>query len=81
MAEFLIYGKVNKRCYFNHKWHEPQPTFKALNYFGERVSRLADADSYATKEDAQEKINKAKRNHEKIGLKPDDILFEIRKAK
>ena len=75
MAEWLIYGKRSKpwRDKKGHM-HEPDKTFRALDSVGRRVTSLDDAFSYATKEDAQERIDKAKPDFE-------GVLFEIRKAK
>ena len=77
MSEFLIYGKVTKSCALAQK---PFRTFKVLNYQGVPVNRLAQAESYATKEDAQEKIDKALERLQKMGLR-DCVEFQIRKAK
>lgn len=70
MAEYLIYGKrqgkkVNGEPVFDKN-------FKALDSRGCRVTKLSDAMSFATKEDAQEIIDK------KGGP---NCIFEIRKAK
>lgn len=72
---YLIYGKRTKPIK-NTETGEmmgPDTMFRALTYNGVRVSKLADAGSFATKEDAQEWINKK-------GHKP-GVVFEIRKAK
>lgn len=81
MPTYLIYGKVVKPVTVAGGHHlEPQTKFRALNYQGVQVSRLADADDYATKEDAQEVIDKVTARLKKNG-KEDCIIFEIRKAK
>jgi len=76
MSEWLIYGKRTKPWQDKKtgKRHEPDKTFRALDSLGRRVTSLDDAFSYATKEDAQERIDKA---HPDI----DGVVFEIRKAK
>lgn len=75
MAEWLIYGKRSKPWKDrNGRKHEADKTFRALDADGRRVTSLDDAFSYATKEDAQERIDKAKPDFE-------GVLFEIRKAK
>lgn len=74
MAEWLIYGRRSKPWIDkNHKVHKPDKTFRALNAKGVRVNKLNEAFSYATKEDAQERIDKA---HPREG-----VILEIRKAK
>lgn len=65
---YLIYGK--RTCLVNGGG--PDKKFAALNAKGHRVTKLADAMSYAEKEDAQAIIDK-------MGL--DGCEFEIRKAK
>lgn len=65
---YLIYGK--RTCLVNGGG--PDKKFAALDAKGHRVTKLADAMSYAEKEDAQAIINK-------MGL--DGCEFEIRKAK
>lgn len=65
---YLIYGK--RTCLVNGGG--PDKKFAALDSRGHRVTKLADAMSYATKEDAQTIIDK-------LGL--DGCEFEIRKAK
>ena len=74
MSEYLIYGKRTKP-WKDKNGHllDPDKTFKALDWYGVRVNKLSDAFSYATREDAQERINKA---HPQDG-----VIFEIRKAK
>lgn len=72
---FLIYGKrtqpiLNTDTY---EYMGPDSRFAALTYNGKRVVKLTDAFEYATKEDAQERIDK-------MGGKP-GVVFEIRKAK
>lgn len=70
MAEYLIYGKRQGQYVNGHPTFDK--TFKALDTFGMRTIKLSDAMSYATKEDAQEVIDKKGRP---------DCIFEIRKAK
>lgn len=65
---YLIYGK--RTCLVNGGG--PDKKFAALDTKGHRVTKLADAMSYAEKEDAQAIIDK-------MGL--DGCEFEIRKAK
>lgn len=65
---YLIYGK--RICLVNGGG--PDKKFAALDAKGHRVTKLADAMSYAEKEDAQAIIDK-------MGL--DGCEFEIRKAK
>lgn len=78
---YLIYGRVVKPVDLNGGHHlEPQARFRALNYQGVQVNRLADADDYATKEDAQEVVNKVVEHLKRKG-KEDCIIFDIRKAK
>ena len=74
MSEYLIYGKrtkpwKNKKGYLQ----QPDKTFRALDAYGRRVTSLDQAFSYATKEDAQERIDKANPR--------EGVVFEIRKAK
>ena len=83
MSTWLIYGKVIKAVPLpdgngNKVIVEPQPTFRALNYSGQRVSRLADAGEYYDKEMAQKIIDKAKTWWDKQGY-GDCIVYEIRK--
>lgn len=65
---YLIYGKRNVAI----NGEGPDKKFAALDSRGYRVSKLANAMSYATKEDAQEMIDKMGR---------EGCEFEIRKAK
>ena len=65
---YLIYGK--RTCLVNGGG--PDKKFAALDAKGHRVTKLADAMSYAEKEDAQAIIDK-------MGL--DGCEFEIRKVK
>jgi hypothetical protein len=82
---YLIYGKVVKPVSLpdgkgGRKMAEPQPTFRALNFSGQRVSRLADAGVYEDKSLAEKIINRAKKHWEEMGYK-DCILYEIRRSK
>jgi len=77
MASFLLYGK---RTGLPDKNGEPvfDKTFRALNWDGIRVSKLSDATAYATKEDAQERIDSTKgKEWQEQGL----VVFEIRRAR
>ena len=74
MTQWLIYGKRTEPWWDDHnKMREPDKTFRALNAQGIRVNKLEEAMSYATKEDAQEIIDKK-------GTKK-GVIFEIRRAK
>lgn len=75
MAQYIIYGKGTERWFSkcHQRWFEPDKTFKALDYKGCRVSKIADAGFYDTKEEAQAVLDK-------VGEKPGRV-FEIRKAK
>lgn len=70
MSEYLIYGKRQGQLIKGIPTYDK--TFRALDGFGKRVIKLEQAMSYATREDAQEIINKKGRK---------DCLFEIRKVK
>jgi hypothetical protein len=70
MSEYLIYGKRQGQLINGVPTYDK--TFRALNSSGIRVTKLEEAMSYATREDAQEVINKKGRS---------DCIFEIRKAK
>lgn len=74
MSEYLIYGKrIKPFTTKKGKVLGPDKQFRALDARGVRVSRLADAMSYATKEDAQEIIDRTLKQR-------DDVTFEIRRA-
>lgn len=75
MSQYLIYGKRTEAILNTdtHKFMGPDSSFRALNEKGERVSKLSDAFSFATKEDAQEFLDAHKPKH--------GVVFEIRKAK
>lgn len=75
MPSYLIYGKRTQpiRDTNTGELYGPDSRFAALTYGGKRVTKLTDAFEYATKEDAQERIDK-------MGGKP-GVVFEIRKAK
>jgi len=74
MPQWLIYGKRTLPWKSKDgKTHEPDKMFRALDADGCRVNKLDQAFSYATKEDAQERIDKAKPR--------EGVVFEIRKAK
>lgn len=70
MAEYLIYGKRQGQIVKGYPTFDK--TFRALDWWGKRVTKLDEAMSYATREDAQEVIDKKGRK---------DCLFEIRKVK
>lgn len=75
---YLIYGK--RTGLLDSKTNKPafDKQFKALDSWGVRVNKLRDAMAYATREDAQEQINKPQvQQRIKDGL----VQFEIRKAK
>lgn len=73
---YLIYGKRTGKIVDGQPVFDKR--FAALDYNGVRVSKLANAGEYATREDAQEVINKPS-NQElvKEGL----VIYEIRRAK
>lgn len=84
MSAWLIYGKIVKAVPLpdgkgGTKITEPQSTFRALNYNGQRVTRLVDAGEYYEKEMAQKVIDKARAYWDKKGYK-DYIIYEIRKV-
>ena len=76
MTSWLIYGK---RTGLSHKGKPVFDTyFRALDSKGCRVTKLQDAMSYATKEDAQEILDKfVAKNIIEQGL----VQFEIRPAR
>ncbi len=77
MIGWLIYGK---RTGLTGKNHKPvfDKTFRALDSVGRRVTTLANAMCYATREDAQAILDKpANKKFVEDGL----VLFEIRKAR
>ena len=77
MIGYVIYGK---RTGLRDKHKKPvfDKTFRALDSVGRRVTTLTNAMCYATKEDAQDILDKpATKKLIDAGL----VLFEIRKAK
>ena len=70
MSEYLIYGK--RQGQYVKGFPTIDKTFRALDARGNRTISLDQAMSYATREDAQEVIDKYGRK---------DCVFEIRKAK
>ena len=77
MVGWLIYGK---RTGLPDKHNKPtfDKTFRALDSVGRRVTTLTNAMCYATKEDAQEILEKpATKKLIDAGL----VVFDIRKAK
>ena len=82
---YLIYGKVIKSMPLpdgngGKKIVEPQATFRALNYAGQRVTKLVDAGEYYDKTIAQKIIDKAQAYWDKLGY-GDCVVYEIRKGK
>lgn len=77
MATYLVYGKRVEGYYDSgmRKYLEPHKTFRALNYNGERVTKLEEAGSFASKEDAEQWLFDPKK---KIRSQ---WKYEIRKAK
>lgn len=75
MSSWLIYGKRTGQIVDGEPVYDKM--FKALNYKGVRVAKLADAGTYATREDAQEVIDKKCKDYIDKGW----IQVEIRKAK
>ena len=77
MPAYLIYGKVIKPGRIGQTvYTEPQKTFRALNWNGARVTKLSDAFSYASKKDAQDRLDKVMKN----APHKDMVEFQIRKA-
>lgn len=74
---YVIYGKRIKE-YKDEKGytHSEDKRFSALDYAGCRVTNLADAGTYATREDAEEKLEKV--CDPKLS---EFVKFEIRKVK
>lgn len=72
---YLIYGRRTGKKVKGEPVYDK--TFRALNYRGVRVNKLADAGEYATKEDAQEVLDKKCKDIIEQGL----AIFEIRPAK
>ncbi len=75
MGQYLVYGKRTEAIYNTdtHKYMGPDSSFRAINEKGERVTKLDDAFSFATKEDAQDFLNAHKPKQ--------GVVFEIRKVK
>lgn len=72
---YLIYGKRQGLVVDGEPVYDKM--FKALDYGGVRVTKLADAGEYATREDAQEVIDKKCAEYKNAGL----CEYQIRKAK
>lgn len=72
---YLIYGKRTGKIENGEPVYDKM--FKALDYSGVRVTKLANAGEYATREDAQEVMNKKCMEYKEAGL----CEYEIRKAK
>lgn len=78
MPQYLIYGKhLTPWIDSKGKLREPDKTFRALDVHGVRVTKLDNAMSYATKEDAQEVLDKP---GTKARIKREEVMFQIRKA-
>lgn len=75
---FLLYGK--RTGLVNPETGEPvyDKTFRALDSWGCRVTKLSDAMAYATKEDIQDLLDKPKT---KAAIEAGLVEFDIRKAK
>lgn len=79
MSEWLIYGKHIKPWQDkNNKWRDPDSRFAALDAKGCRVSRLDQAMSYATKEDALEVISRPETQQR---VDRGEVCFELRRAR
>ena len=72
---YLIYGKRTGKIEKGEPVYDK--TFKALDYSGIRVSKLADAGTYAERADAQEVIDTKCKEYADAGL----CEYQIRKAK
>jgi len=72
---FLIYGKRTGKIEDGVPVYDKM--FKALDYSGVRVTKLANAGTYATREDAQNIIDTRCKDYKEAGL----CEYEIRKAK
>lgn len=75
---FLLYGK--RTGLKNPETGEPvfDKTFRALDSYGCRVTKLVDAMAYAEKSDIQSLLDKPKT---KAAIEAGLVQFEIRKAK
>lgn len=79
MGEWLIYGKHTKSWQDKtNRWRDPDARFAALDGKGCRVSRLDQAMSYATKQDALEVIS---RPETQAKVDRGEVCFEIRRAR
>ena len=74
MAEYAIYGKRTGKPVDGEPIYDK--TFRALDYFGKRVTKLEKAGTYATREDAQEVIDNKCQELINEGL----CIYEIRKV-
>ena len=84
MTTWRIYGKVVKPMPLpdgkgGERMVEPQSTFRALNYRGQRVSRLKDAGEYYDENTPKQVIAKAQTWWDKRGY-GDCVVYEIRKG-
>lgn len=78
MAQWLLYGKRTGLIDLKTKKPVYDKTFRALDSYGVRVSKLSDAMSYAEKSDIQEILDKpAIKANIDAGL----VEFEIRRAR
>lgn len=78
MPQYLIYGKhLTPWIDSKGKSREPDKTFRALDARGVRVTKLDNAMSYATKEDAQEVLDKP---GTKARIEKGEVIFEVRRA-
>ena len=78
MSQWLIYGKhLTPWIDSKHKMREPDKTFRALDMHGVRVTKLDNAMSYASIEDAQEILDKP---GTKARIEKGEVAFEIRRA-
>lgn len=75
MASWLLYGKRTGMIVDGSPVYDKN--FKALRYDGVRANKLSEAGEYATREDAQEVIDKRCQPAINAGT----AVFEIRKAK
>ena len=78
MSQWLIYGKhLTPWIDSKGKLREPDKIFRALDARGVRVTKLDNAMSYATKEDAQEVLDKP---GTKARIEKGEVIFEVRRA-
>lgn len=75
MSSYLIYGKRTGKPVDGEPIYDK--TFRALDYFGKRVTKLEQAGTYAERADAEDVVERRCRELIDKGL----IEIEIRKAK